>query len=337
MLTFIDISNHQKGINLTKVLNSCDAVIVKATEGLDFVDPYCDIFVEQVIRNKKPWGFYHFARKNNATAEADYFYKNTKNYFKSGIPILDWEDGQSITWVNEFVERIHKLTGIWCWVYGNNWRFNAGTVNENCMRWVCGYPGTINTFDAAKETKCPYPINNGVLGAWQFTSSGRLSGYSSNLDMNVFYGDEKAWSAYVGEEESRVSIEQVDNGVYRLYNPNGKHLFTPNHNEAETLANAGWNYEGIMGISGNDKEVYRLYNPTNGDHLLTTSTLESIKAQLFSGYKLESESFKSGTKNAVYRVYNKYTGEHFYTTDLEEKRSLCSAGWTEEGIAFRMD
>ena len=41
----IDISNHQKGLNVSKV--PCDFVIMKATEGTTFVDKYCDGFYQQ--------------------------------------------------------------------------------------------------------------------------------------------------------------------------------------------------------------------------------------------------------------------------------------------------
>lgn len=197
MLNFIDISNWQKGLNLSDYTSQISSVVVKATEGLTYVDPSCDGFVQQAINLDLPFGFYHFGRNNNAADEAIFFVENTKGYFEKsphGIPILDWEDNQSISWVNEFVETVHKLTGIWCWVYGNAWRFNQGVVNENCMRWVAGYPGNINTFEVARQTTCPYEVNNGLVGAWQFTSS--LDG--KNLDGDIFYGDVKAWNAYAG-------------------------------------------------------------------------------------------------------------------------------------------
>ena len=38
MIRFIDISNHQKGMDLSKVLPSVGGVICKATEGTGFVD-----------------------------------------------------------------------------------------------------------------------------------------------------------------------------------------------------------------------------------------------------------------------------------------------------------
>lgn len=197
MLTFIDISNWQKGINLPSVLSQIDAVIVKATEGINYVDPTCDGFVQTAIKNGKPWGFYHFARNNDAKTEADYFYRNCKNYFGHGIPVLDWEDNQSVSWVNTFVERLHELSGIWCWIYANPWRFNQKGVNSNCMRWVASYPSVSHpTFAQAKTwTK---PSADGLVGAWQFCSDGRLDGYSGNLDCDLFYGDRDAWLKYAG-------------------------------------------------------------------------------------------------------------------------------------------
>lgn len=196
----IDISNWQAGINLSAIACQVDFIIVKATEGVGFVDKSCDTFFQEAKRLGKKLGFYHFARTNDPIAEADFFYENTKNYFGQAIPILDWEVDDDIAWVNKFVNRIHKLSGVWPWVYSNAWRFNQGTVNLNCGRWVAGYPYAITDINYGLNYKMPssYTINNGIVCAWQFTSSCRLSGYSGNLDANVFYGDAAAWDAYCG-------------------------------------------------------------------------------------------------------------------------------------------
>lgn len=200
-MKFIDISNWQAGLNVASVVKNggLGAVIVKATEGVGFVDKSCDGFVQQCISNGIRFGFYHFARNNDAAAEAEFFRKNTTGYEGKGIPVLDWEDGQSIAWVNKFVERYHELTGVWPWVYGNAWRFNQGTVNTNCGRWVAGYPSNgITDINYGLNNDCAYKVNNGLVCAWQFSSSVRISGYSGNLDGDVFYGDEAAWDKYAG-------------------------------------------------------------------------------------------------------------------------------------------
>jgi len=55
----------------------------------------------------------------------------------------------------------------------------------------------------------------GGTGAWkfaalyQYTSSGRLSGYSGDLDLDVFYGDRAAWDAYAGGSSSSGAAQPV--------------------------------------------------------------------------------------------------------------------------------
>lgn len=177
-----DVSNWQSGYSTDWLLRTSDFLIMKATEGLNFVDGYCDGWVQACRNAGHPWGFYHFARNNDAIAEADFFVDDTANYFGEGIPVLDWEDGQSVAWVNTFVERVHSRTGIWPWIYANPWRFQLGGVNENCGRWVASYPGGVPSPDAC-------PAADGVpVCCWQYTST--------PLDKNYFYGDSETWRAY---------------------------------------------------------------------------------------------------------------------------------------------
>lgn len=204
-LKFIDISNWQAGLDVAAVVRNggLGGVIVKATEGLGFVDKSCDGFVQQCRAAGVPFGFYHFARNNDAAAEAEFFREHTRGYERAGIPVLDWEADQSVAWVNRFVERYHELTGVWPWVYANAWRFNQGTVNENCGRWVAGYPSNgITDINYGLNNDMPYGVNNGLVCAWQFSSSVRIAGYGGNLDGDVFYGDAAAWDRYAGGSPS---------------------------------------------------------------------------------------------------------------------------------------
>lgn len=207
-LKFIDISSWQAGLDIASVVRNggLGGVIVKATEGLGFVDESCDGFVQQCLKNGIPFGFYHFARNNDAAAEAEFFREHTRGYERAGIPVLDWEADQSVAWVNRFVERYHELTGVWPWVYANAWRFNQGTVNTNCGRWVAGYPKNgITDINYGMNNSMPYKVNNGLVCAWQFSSSVRIGGYNGNLDGDVFYGDSAAWSKYTNPSGATAS------------------------------------------------------------------------------------------------------------------------------------
>lgn len=175
-----------------------DAVIVKATEGLSYVDPTCDPNVLKAKAKGIPFGFYHFAGTHGAIEEADFFIRNCEGYFHDGIPVLDWEGEQGVGWVNQFVRYVHDVTGVWCWIYANPWRFNQGGVEENCMRWVASYPYLSHpTFDEMEQWDCPSA--EGFVGAWQFCSDGRVEGYDGDLDCDLFYGDLDAWNLYSGK------------------------------------------------------------------------------------------------------------------------------------------
>lgn len=218
MLRGIDISNHKRreGLgDLKPLMKSAQFCICKATGGVSFVDSSCDYYVQQLRKIGKPWGFYHFAHDNGdrgtAEEEARFFVNNCANYFGEGIPILDWEqDGVTASWANEFLRTVHGLTGVWPWVYSWPWQINGSGIEENCGRWIANYP---NVSHPGLDYKLPdMPETDGLVCAWQYASDGRVNGFSGDLDLNVFYGDEDAWKAYArGEREtSEVEGKHVD-------------------------------------------------------------------------------------------------------------------------------
>lgn len=222
MLNFLDTSNWQGGYS--PALTGADAVIVKATEGTGFVDPYCDSIIQQAIAAGMPWGFYHFASDGDASEEATRFIQNTINYFGHGIPVLDWEGGQSVDWVNEFVAEVYSSTHVWPWIYANPWRFNQGGVSQNCARWVASYPDVASpTWSQAQGLDCPAADGNVV--AWQFCSDGIVNGIAGNVDLDLFYGTKEQWQAYARGCTNRVDAIRPD---------------SPGADSAEVLENASY-------------------------------------------------------------------------------------------------
>lgn len=224
MLNFIDTSNWQGGY--PPALTGADAVVVKATEGTSYVDPYCDAIIQQAIAAGMPWGFYHFAGDGDATSEAAFYVDNCRNYFGRGIPVLDWEGEQGVAWVNAFVQYVHEHTGVWAWIYANPWRFNQGGVNPNCARWVASYPDVVSpTWSQAQGWDCPAADGNVV--AWQFCSDGAVNGIAGNVDLDLFYGSTEQWIAYARGSANRVDAigpgspgvdtpEVLENDMYKV-------------------------------------------------------------------------------------------------------------------------
>lgn len=193
MLNGIDVSSWQAGIDIAKLKN-CDFVIAKATEGKSYTNPDFARVIKQCQDHNKLFGFYHYMKANNPIEEAKFFYEKTKHLIGKGIPVLDWEENQTVNDVNEFVYWLHEKTGVWAWIYANPWRFNQGGVEQNCGRWIAAYPTSkVVTFDYDPGN---IPITEGLVCCWQYSSNGKVDGYNGSLDINHFYGNKEAWLKY---------------------------------------------------------------------------------------------------------------------------------------------
>ncbi len=210
MLKGIDLSAYQRSIDLNKV--EYDFLITKATEGMGYVNPYCDKFVQHAIKQGKQWGFYHFAiTSNDPIEEARYFVKHTKNYFTNGIPVLDYEGNSKhppkpsdVDWCKRWIEEVQRLTGVTPLFYTYEFLEHSydwtPVVLLGCKLWLAKYPPMsriIYNYDFAKCVK-PTPKHWRVLDMimWQFAGdNGRLNGYDGAIDCNVFYGGVDTWKS----------------------------------------------------------------------------------------------------------------------------------------------
>ena len=101
---------------------NADAIIVKATQGTGYVNPFCDIDYQAAKKAGKLLGVYHYAAGGDPISEANYFLKNVKGYIHEAILGLDWESAQNASWSNanwsrQFVNEVHRQTGVWPIIY----------------------------------------------------------------------------------------------------------------------------------------------------------------------------------------------------------------------------
>ena len=215
MLKGIDISHHQR--NITTFGNDVDFVIVKATEGVGYVDDCCDKLYQLAKRCGKLLGVYHYARPdlgNSAVAEADFFVNNIKGYLNEAILVLDWEEGNlgNISWAKAFLDRVKARTGIKPVIYMSaspmcsyNW---SSVVNADYGLWVANY-GT-NNGQPQEAVFNKYPIKWWSFYAlWQYTSKGRIAGYNSYVDLNLFSGNAEAWRKYANASSNNTASTQA--------------------------------------------------------------------------------------------------------------------------------
>lgn len=198
----IDISNWQKGIDLAAV--PCDFVIAKATQGTGYTSPDCARQIKQAMSLGKRVGVYHYIGGQGAVAEMDFFIDSIKNWVGKVMIVLDWESGENSAWGNlgyleQCIARVKERTGVPPVVYASASVFPWDLCKKhNCGSWVAQYANN----DATGYQGTPWNEGKYSCAMRQYSSSGRLSGYNGNLDLNKFYGDAAAWDRYANPKGS---------------------------------------------------------------------------------------------------------------------------------------
>lgn len=203
VLKGIDISNHQVGLDSGQL--DADFVIIKASEGVGWADPQLANHVAKARAANKLVGFYHFARplataENTALAEAESFVKFIEPHMQDGdVLVLDWEaENQSnVGWAKEWLDAIVAKTNAKPLIYMNLSTANAydwSSVSAEYPLWLAQYPSSAK--QGWGPTTKPGVAKNWDVVMWQYTSTGNLSGYAGDLDLNEFYGSAETWKGF---------------------------------------------------------------------------------------------------------------------------------------------
>lgn len=201
----IDISRWQSDLDISKI--DCDFVIVKSTQGTDFVSPTFKKQIDQALSLNKLVGIYHYAGGGGAKAEADFFLNTVRNYIGRAILCLDWEGNQNpnfkdSSYAIEWLKYVRDKTGIVPFVYMSKSVCRDYRWDNSFPLWCAQYPN--NEITGYQEI--PWTDNKG-FGAWdkalifQYTGMGRLSGYKGNLDLDKAYISADEWMAYAKGKE----------------------------------------------------------------------------------------------------------------------------------------
>lgn len=271
MLKGVDLSHWQSNFDN---FSGVDFAIIKATEGVGYVDPACDTLYQRAKKAGKLLGVYHFARpdlNNSAVAEADWFVKNIQGYIKEAILVLDWESGYlgNVAWAKQFLDRVKEKTGVKAILYASRSPINSfdwsSVANADYGLWVADYGA-----NTGSEGTKPVVKWWQFYILWQYTSKGRVSGYSGNVDLNNFYGDAETWRKYAtssktAPEPKKKTVEELADEVLEGKWGNGEE-------RKKKLTDAGYDYQAVqnrvnekLGIDKQPKVEY--YTVKSGDNL----------------------------------------------------------------------
>lgn len=211
----IDISAWQgdENIDLSKV--PFDFCIVKATEGTNYKNRYFASHCDKVLNKKKLLGAYHYANGGDVRKEADYFLAYVKKYIGKAVLVLDWEAKNNpkfgkndLEWCLKWCSYVYRKTGIKPLIYVQKSAMSA-VKKAGYGLWVAQYPDYVET--GYQE----HPWNEGAYNCFirQYTSVGKLSGYSGSLDLNKAYISSASWRKLATKAVKIATIKPVKKSV----------------------------------------------------------------------------------------------------------------------------
>lgn len=197
----IDIASHQANIDTEKI--EADFIIVKATQGGGYTNPYFRKQIDGAIKSGKIVGVYHYATGEGVTLEVEHFLKIIKDYIGKAFLCLDWETSSDPAGKNSafwnpgyalrFMQEVKSRTGLTMFIYGSkDTCFNAmdWSAVTGFKLWGAQYKNNSPVYGYQSD---PWQSSK-PWGAWgndvaihQYTSHLRLSGYNGDLDGNICY------------------------------------------------------------------------------------------------------------------------------------------------------
>ena len=199
----IDIASHQARIDTEKI--EADFIIVKATQGGDYTNPYFRTQIDGAIKSGKIAGVYHYATGAGVSLEVEHFLKVIRDYIGKAFLCLDWETstnpaGKNSAYWNpgyalRFMQEVKARTGLTMFVYGSKDScFNAmdwsSVASAGFKLWGAQYKDDKPVYGYQSDTwqsSKPWGAWGSDVAIHQYTSHLRLNGYNGDLDGNICY------------------------------------------------------------------------------------------------------------------------------------------------------
>lgn len=188
----IDVSHYQNQILWDEVKkDGVEFVFIKATQGIDYVDPALKGNAINAHANGIPLSYYHYASLNShdvvkdAEAEAQHFIDTIKNLPTNDLPLaLDIEENKGeLTkqevqlWIASFLNKIFSLWHADIYIYSYASFLDSNIPKDHPFGknklWLASYRPTPTLPHGWKE----YEI-------WQFSQRGTVKGIKGFVDSN---------------------------------------------------------------------------------------------------------------------------------------------------------
>lgn len=174
----VDLSNHNEGFTSWA---GVDFAWIKATEGVTYVDPFCDGFVQAAHARRIPWGTYHFAHPEAHPAAVEAAHYLAYAHVPAPLPAaLDVEGRETATayvdplalmgaaalaqWVNAWCSIVGDATGAVPFTYLNrDYATALVPLLDQWPLWLATLDGTGPlAWEGRDVTVVQYAITQGI-------------------------------------------------------------------------------------------------------------------------------------------------------------------------------
>jgi GH25 family lysozyme M1 (1,4-beta-N-acetylmuramidase) len=190
----IDVSNWQHTIDWKQVKNAgYQFAFLKATEGVDYVDPTFSSYRQGAHDAGMKVGFYHYFHPENSVADQVKLFSDVigKADPDSLRVVIDAEDpsmwqrytvNQRVKMVDDFLQGVQQKTGITPEIYCSPNFAKDVLGNSPALAkyglWIANY--------GVDSPSIPSPWSKYQF--WQYTSSGHVPGIQGNVDLDMYNG-----------------------------------------------------------------------------------------------------------------------------------------------------
>lgn len=206
MLKGIDVSRHNRAMKDIRDINNYDFVIMKATEGLGYVDSSAPLYMRAMEGQDTLKGFYHFCRAdlgNDPALEAENFIRRV-TYLTHAEDLTDIKpllaldvEGAALqepfidAWCEAWCRCVYNAFGYlpliytsesYCKLFKHTAKLGVGLW---CAKWGNNKPKKIKPWE--------------FYAIWQYRSDAILSGV--RVDENRFNGNKSQFLKYCGVED----------------------------------------------------------------------------------------------------------------------------------------
>lgn len=206
-----DISSHQYGINVAG-LAAADFLIVKATEGNNYTNPYYREWTDTARAAGKLTGAYLYVHEGTPYEQAKRFIDTVKPDLGKSLLAIDAEEIEATPSVVEAIAQyIRQQTGVTPLVY-----CSAARTGNYCSKWTLTHcPLWVASWGKNPENRTDWAtgsgpsVNGASVALWQFSSRFHTPGYTGNLDANLCYVAEAEWNRLAAGEGKTASARKT--------------------------------------------------------------------------------------------------------------------------------